>query len=179
MGKRSTFDRIEKDFYRTIDPKAGQALERILNYLDIETVNYYEPCYGTGDLVENLHHTNPDRFTCMDYSDIETGKDALDLTPQDVEDCDCIITNPPWSRPILHAMIDHFHTLKKPFFLLFDSDWANNKSSVPHMDYLGGIYPIGRLRWIPDTKMSSKDNCAWYLFERNRPDHIEFKNLRN
>lgn len=178
MGKRSTFDRIEKDFYRTIDPKAGQALLRIMNYLDIESLNYYEPCFGDGDLVDNLEQVAPERFSCMGSSDITTGKDALSLTKEDLEDCDCIITNPPWSRPILHSMIDHFSTLGKPFFLLFDADWSHNKSSVPYMKKLGGIYPTGRLRWIPDTKMSSKDNCAWYLFEKNYPDHIEFKNLR-
>jgi len=24
---------------------------------------------------------------------------------------------------------------------------------------------VGRVKWIPDSKMTGKDNCAWYLFD--------------
>ena len=25
---------------------------------------------------------------------------------------------------------------------------------------------VGRVKWIPDSKMTGKDNCAWHLFDR-------------
>lgn len=178
MGKRSDFDRIEKDFYRTIDNRAGIMLDRIMEYKQFNKLDYYEPCAGSGDLIENLNKANHSRFTCLGQSDIDTGKDALSLSHDDVKGVDFIITNPPWSRPLLHPMILHFIKLK-PTFLLFDSDWSQNKGATPYLPYCRGIYPIGRLKWIPDTTMQSKDNCAWYLFDyRYQVGDTEFVNLR-
>jgi hypothetical protein len=25
---------------------------------------------------------------------------------------------------------------------------------------------VGRVKWIPDSKMTGKDNCCWYLFDQ-------------
>lgn len=180
MGKRSNgFERIEKNFYRTIDLRAGKILEEVFRYKCIPSAasRYYEPCCGSGDLIENLAVSGTNRFQCVGKSDISDGKDALDLSAEDIGDCDFIITNPPWSRGLLHEMIMHFKNLK-PTYLLFDADWSMNKSSVPFMEYCHGIYPIGRLKWIPGTTMQSKDNCAWYLFDKHLAASTEFKNLR-
>lgn len=159
MGKRSEFERIPKDFYRTIDPRAVEPLKGFL----IGGCNYYEPCCGQGDLMVMLDNVG---FSCVGASDISTGVDALSLTVDDLNGAELIITNPPWSRDILHPLIDHLSNLL-PTVLLFDADWAHTKQARPYLKYCHGIISVGRLKWIEGTTMSGKDNCAWYCFDRN------------
>jgi len=166
MGKRSDFPRIHKDAYQTIDPRAVVAL---LPYLDgIET--FAEPCCGEGYLVRALVRAG---LYCDWRSDIREGFDALSLDAIHVNCTDAIITNPPWSRPILHEMIRHFQKLA-PTWLLFDADWAHTKQSAPFLAQCSHIVSVGRLIWIPDTKMTGKDNCAWYRFDARHQDGPRF-----
>lgn len=97
MGKRSDFARVEKDFYRTIDRRAVEAL---VPHMPCR-VRYLEPCCGDGDMISWLGDQGAN---CIQATDISMGVDALTLEKTDYP----IITNPPWSRPILHSMIDHF-----------------------------------------------------------------------
>jgi hypothetical protein len=94
--------------------------------------------------------------------------DALNVTLEavNVSGADYIITNPPWDRKILHPMIEHFSSMR-PTWLLFDADWMHTKQSTPYMDYCQKIVPVGRVKWIPDSKMTGKDNAAWYLFDQD------------
>jgi hypothetical protein len=32
------------------------------------------------------------------------------------------------------------------------------------MPLLRAVVSVGRVKWIPDSKMTGKDNCAWYHF---------------
>jgi hypothetical protein len=160
MGKRSNFERVEKDFYRTIDPRAVKALEPHLGYVDW----YAEPCLGNGDLVSSLSSYG---YSCGYSSDIQNGVDALSLTSMDLDSADCIITNPPWTRSILHPMIMHFISISPYCWLLFDADWAHTKQSAPYMKYCSDIVSVGRLIWMEGTKTSGKDNCAWYRFSKD------------
>lgn len=155
MGKRSEFKRVDKDYYPTIDIRAWQALK---NHLP-ENFTYAEPCYGKGHLARMIEGD-------MAWaSDLEgDGIDALTLTSDDIHHAEYIITNPPWSRHILHPMINHFRKLK-PTWLLFDADWAHTKQSSEYMKYCRKIVSVGRLIWIEGTKTSGKDNCSWYLFQ--------------
>lgn len=165
MGKRSNFERVDKDFYATIDDRAVKALLPHIKHISI----YAEPCYGKGHLVDMLNRLS--KSECVVYSDIEDpllpkgGMDALKLTVEDLCGADAIITNPPWSREILHQMILHFKDLA-PTWLLFDADWAHTKQSIPYMEFCTDIVSIGRLKWIEGTKGSGKDNCAWYRFDK-------------
>jgi hypothetical protein len=84
-----------------------------------------------------------------------------------------IITNPPWDRKILHPMITLFSALR-PTWLLFDADWMHTKQSTEFQPYLRKIVSVGRVKWIPDSKMTGKDNCAWYLFDQANPGPTEF-----
>lgn len=162
MGKRSDFIRRDNDLYRTFDPKAGRALQP---HLDPMTF-YYEPCAGDGALIAQLDALG---HLCVHASDIVpmgpdvTVGNALDLRA--VVPGARIITNPPWSRPILHALIVHLSDLA-PTWLLFDADWAHTRQAAPYLDRCRKIAAIGRLRWIEGTTMSGKDNCAWYLFDQ-------------
>lgn len=163
MGKRSSFDRIEKDFYRSIDPRISSHLSP---HIYVGT-KYYEPCCGDGDLINQLDFLN-----CVGHSDIE--KDALSLKEVDLSGAELIITNPPWTRSILHDMIIHFSSLRDTW-LLFDADWMHTKQSSWFVNNLcTDIVSVGRLIWIPDTKVQGKDNCAWYKFSVNKNETTKF-----
>lgn len=159
MSKRSNFERIEKDAYQTIDPRAVKALLPYLPY----SKQFIEPCCGDGLLVRDLVLAG---HICMSATDIKTGTDALTLEP--IPGIDSVITNPPWSRSILHPMIDHFMKLAPEVWLLFDADWMHTKQAIPYMEYCTDVVSIGRLIWIPNTTMQGKDNCCWYRFSLSR-----------
>lgn len=164
MGKRSNFARVERDYYRTWD---ARALPPLLPF--VQGKKFYEPCSGAGDLIDQLVGAG---LTCIGASDIEpqssawpVKKDALTLTLNDVKDADLIITNPVWDRPVFHQMVAHFSALK-PTWVLIDSNWLNTQQSIPYLPWLRSVVSIGRLRWIPDTKMDGKDDCSWLLFDQ-------------
>lgn len=161
MGKRSDFPRIERDYYPTIDPRAWSALKPHLP----EKFTYAEPCYGEGHLAKMIEGD------LVYSSDISDGVDALSLKAEDLCGADYIITNPPWSRKILHPLIDHLRQMR-PTWLLFDASWAHTKQSSELIKYCSKIISVGRLRWIEGTTMTGKDDCCWYLFGKDKTETI-------
>ena len=163
MGKRSNFKRVERDFYPT--PEA--AVLPLLPHLQSGT-RFVEPCAGDGALVRHLEALGHE---CSHACDIEpqeewiAKQDALQIAFP-LRRGDYIITNPPWDRKILHPMIEHFSE-QRPTWLLFDADWMHTKQSAYFMPWCRAIVSVGRVKWIPDSKMTGKDNCAWYLFDRH------------
>ncbi len=163
MGKRSNFDRVDRDFY----PTPREAVVPLLPHLPPVTF-YAEPCAGDGALIWLLDEAGA---MCVHASDItpkHDGVDTLDALQigwQHIESANCFITNPPWSRDILHPLIVHFSDMM-PTWLLFDADWMHTKQSAPYMPRLRKIVSVGRVKWIPGSKMTGKDNCAWYLFDK-------------
>jgi hypothetical protein len=161
MGKRSDFERQPRDYYPT--PMA--AVLPLIPHLG--RVSYVEPCAGNGALIDHLKAAGS---VCVDAFDISPKrhdirlKDAMRASAA-LCDGDYIITNPPWDRKILHPMIKHFSAMR-PTWLLFDADWLHTKQSAPFMPYLRKIVSVGRVKWIPHSKMTGKDNCAWYLFDQ-------------
>lgn len=157
MGKRSDFERRSADAYQTIDPRAVAALLPYLRRDGIQT--FVEPCVGEGHLKRALESAG---LICVFGSDIQSGIDALDLPH--FNGADAIITNPPWSRELLHPLILHFQH-HAPTWLLFDADWAHNKMAAPFLPQCTDIVAVGRLRWIEGTTQTGKDNVAWYRFD--------------
>jgi hypothetical protein len=157
LAKRSDFKRRPHDAYETIDPKAIAALAPHL--FDGGVSSFAEPCAGNGALVRALEDIG---LSCVLASDLVGGVDALTIT--DFGKADAIISNPPWSRHLLHPLIIHF-AMHKPTWLLFDSDWAYNAMAGPYLVYCTDIVAIGRLKWIQGTKSSGKDNASWYRFD--------------
>jgi hypothetical protein len=161
MGKRSNFERKARDFY----PTPVEAVYPLVPH--IKGNQYFvEPCAGDGSLVDHL--VKEAGMYCYWSSDIEPKRrdvfkeNALKITTP-FRYCGLTITNPPWDRKILHPMIEHFRSCA-PTWLLFDADWMHTKQSIPYMKYCQKIVSVGRIKWIPDSKMTGKDNCAWYLF---------------
>lgn len=153
MGKRSNFERREKDFY----PTPYEAVIPLLPHLP-EITEFTEPCVGKGDLVRHLEMNG---HKCLHSYDEE--KDATSC--QEILGS-CFITNPPWDRKILHPIIENLSDIA-PTWLLFDADWLHTRQSAVYLPRLQKIVSIGRVKWIPDSKMTGKDNCCWYLFDRN------------
>ena len=159
MGKRSEFDRIERDYY----PTPLEAVKPLISHLP-EIFNFIEPCAGDGRLVNHiLLNTKSD---CIDAYDIEPQSNSIRLG--NVFDIPCVkpdlfITNPPWDRKLLHPIIEHLSNIA-PTWLLFDADWMHTKQSSELIKKCKMIVSVGRVKWIEDSKMTGKDNCAWYLF---------------
>ncbi|MFV1484504.1 MULTISPECIES: class I SAM-dependent methyltransferase [unclassified Phaeobacter] len=172
MGKRSSFDRVPRDFY----PTPPEAVTPLIPHL-VEGWSYWEPCAGDGALVKAM----PSWFPCGACSDIEPRglegwmqeKDALKVSENALWHIDCIITNPPWDRKVLHPMIEHFSAMR-PTWLLFDADWMHTKQAAPFMPWLRKVVSVGRVKWIKDSPHTGKDNCAWYLFDQNGTGPCEF-----
>jgi hypothetical protein len=182
MGKRSNFERVPRDFY----PTPREAVVPLLPFLP-KTATFCEPCYGNGALAYWLT-TGPGTLKLqkafelqhwadvgLDYPEdydhsqgIQFETDALTLTEGDVDGCNYIITNPPWDRKTLHPMIEHFRKLR-PTWLLFDSDWSHTRQASEYMKHCDMIVSVGRVKWIPDSKHTGKDNCCWYRFRSD--DH--------
>lgn len=183
MGKRSNFPRKKRDFY----PTPVSAVQPLIPHLP-SRFTYIEPCAGDGALVRAInsfeeeggfHSTleyasdrwpswkvtqleDESPFQC-DYGFNGYKRDAFDIV--DVEDhVDYFITNPPWDRKILHPLIMHLSAIR-PTWLLFDADWMHTKQSAPYMQYCTKIVSVGRVKWIPDSPHTGKDNCCWYRFE--------------
>lgn len=173
MGKRSSFERRERDFYPT-PAEAVQPLLRHVRHGDM----FVEPCAGDGALVRHLERAG---LSCKRASDIEPRADWIAaedaLADQPWPWCDdsveYIITNPPWSRDVLHPMIVAFSDLK-PTWLLFDADWSHTRQAAPYLPRLRKIVSVGRVKWIPGSPFSGKDNCAWHLFDRPAADPALF-----
>lgn len=165
MGKRSNFERVGKDFYPTPFKAVGPLIPH-LKRLFIES--FYEPCAGDGRLVRHFEHFG---LSCTGMCDIDpqgpeiVEKDILELGREDFNDCDAILTNPPWTRDILHAIIrKNIVEWRKPMWLLFDADWAHTKQASELIVYCSDIVPVGRQKWIEGSSNTGKDNACWHFF---------------
>jgi len=163
MGKRSNFERVEKDFYRTFDPRAVAALAPHL----APNTKFAEPCAGDGVLIDQLEALG---HVCTAAYDLQPNRhdivqsDVLRLGRDHMNNADCAITNPPWSRPLLHGLLRHFQPMM-PSWFLWDANWVWTRQSAPFIPGIKKIVAIGRLKWMEGTTMDAKDDCAWFYSE--------------
>ncbi len=170
MGKRSDFQRIERDYY----PTPIEAVRPLVPHLHRARFWYTEPCAGDGRLVRHLSHLTKGN-AMAEY--------LCDLTPQiqeveqfdamDIRSASMFITNPPWDRKALHPIIEHLSDIA-PTWLLFDADWMHTKQSTSMVARLEKIVSVGRIKWIEGSKMTGKDNCCWYLFNARHSGPSQF-----
>ncbi len=173
MGKRSDFERIPRDLYDT----PAEAVVPLTPFIK-DVKEYWEPCVGNWALVDAIKELG---VSCYGYgSDINGNSGpACDATKYQFSSVlkykIPFITNPPWDRPVLHAIIDNL-SKQAPTWLLIDADWAHTKQTdmakrglktVPElMKHCRKIVAVGRVKWIPNSKHTGKDNCCWYLFDQ-------------
>lgn len=175
MGKRSDFERVERDFY----PTPWAAVVPLIPHLP-KSFTYWEPCAGDGQLVRHINRIGGD---CVLASDIcplgSVNRDADFIAKQDAltmdapASADFIVTNWPWKRSIMHPMIEHF-AAQRPTWALFDADWMHTRQAKPFEPYCRKVVSVGRVKWIEGSKQTGKDNCAWYLFDAKRPGLCRF-----
>jgi hypothetical protein len=169
MGKRSNFDRVPRDFY----PTPYEAVIPLLPHLPAGAT-YCEPCCGDGALIE---HLSRHAIGCVCAFDVEPKCDQSYVgdarTLWSDGDPDFYITNPPWDRKVLHPIIDNL-SRHLPTWLLFDADWMHTRQSAPFMPFLRKIVSVGRVKWIPDSPFTGKDNCCWYLFDQTTDAPAQF-----
>ena len=122
MGKRSSFERTPRDFY----PTPAAAVPPLIPFLrGVRT--FAEPCCGDGALVRHLESFG---LRCVYAADIATGQDALALDTYG--DADVIITNPPYTRELMHRLIAQFRQIA-PTWLLLPADWMHNLHAAPFL----------------------------------------------
>lgn len=171
MGKRSDFERVPRDFY----PTPAEAVPPLLAHLSPGT-KFVEPCAGDGCLSNHLmdagHHM-VDQYDIEPQHPAVARDDALTAKIDPTWGVACFITNPPWDRKVLHPLIIHLSD-QAPTWLLFDADWVHTRQALPFLPRLRRIVSVGRVKWIPGSKMTGKDNCAWHLFDKPKYGAAEF-----
>ena len=153
MGKRTKqdFEKRPRDYYATIDPDAVKPLIPFIRGLRVA-----EPCAGNGDLAMMLE---PDCKVVWE-SDIEPQnkhilqKNAIFLHSGDLQDCNTIVTNPPFTWKLLQPLLDHLPT-----------DVMHNKRMSNYLVGCSDIVSVGRLYWM-DNKIKGVDNFAWFCFHQ-------------
>lgn len=163
MGRRSDFAHRPQDKYYT--PHA--AILPLLPHLTAGTV-FVEPCAGDGRLVRHLEshgHVCVDAFDIAPEHDSVRQADALAVSGPAEPGVICI-TNPPWTRAVLHPLIDWW-AAQMPTWLLFDAEWMHTRQAAPYMPLCRRIVSVGRLKWIEGSPSTGKDSCCWYLFDQH------------
>lgn len=158
MGKFSDFERKPRDWYATIDPRAAAKLAPFVSG------SFIEPCAGDGALIRLLTtHGLSCAFAC-DIEPLAEGIEKLDVLffGATLPPCEQIITNTPWERPVLHAMIEKFRN-HAPTWLLFDSNWMFSEQAKPYLRFCPRIVSVGRLYW-EENKIKGMQDCCWYEF---------------
>mgnify|MGYP007100070268 CR=1 FL=1 len=172
MGKRSEFERIPRDYY----PTPIEAVYPLVPHLPDGLFHFTEPCAGDGRLADHIAALTMGH--CEKASDIEprgVKVQKADALAEPDEMAAMFITNPPWDRKVLHPLIVRLSDIA-PTWLLFDADWMHTKQAAQFMPRLRKVVSVGRVKWIEGSKMTGKDNCCWYLFQRPDPadDPTEF-----
>jgi hypothetical protein len=173
MGKRSDFEKIPKDKYYTWDARAYVPVRSIFRKIG----TFIEPCAGAGDMIRQLEKIGP---RCTYACDVEPTGEFERIVDHGYEEigtaifkhADYIITNPPWTRSVMHPFIEWCIASGLPAWLLIDTNWASSKQARPFLAYCSDIVPTPRLKWIPDSKDSAKDDTAWYRFQGTPCDTI-------
>lgn len=176
LGRATGKQRARKrnDFYPTIDPRAVAAL---FPHVPAGT-RYAEPCAGDGDLIELLAAGG---LVCDWALELDPqlrrwpiGKgNALNLGAQDLGAAQMFITNPPWTRQLLHALIAHLAGIA-PTWCLFDASWKHTRQAAQLGSICTDVVSVGRLKWFRDSPHDPPDDCAWYRFDAKAPAPTRF-----
>lgn len=168
MSLYSSYERKERDLYETHDFDAVYPLLPHIEHIK----EYCEPCAASGILIEHLAFAAKRCTAAYDIQPLAEGiveKDATTLTRDDLNSALTIITNPPWSWPVLKLLLMRFAVIGVSAWLLLESSFSQNVRSAPFMKRCERIVPVGRVYWEPNTEHKATFNVAWFFF---RPDPV-------
>lgn len=166
MGKRTrhktgkTHAKRARDLWSTIDPRC---IPPLLPHLP-RGGRYAEPMAGEARLIRMLEP----HIACAWAADLKPmapGIEARDVFASQIGDADLYISNPPWTRKVLHQIIVHLSD-QAPTWLLFDTDWLVTNQAGAFMERCRKVVYTGRLIWIEGTTNAGFQACAWYLFDK-------------
>lgn len=167
MSKRNdaAFEKLPNDKYYTPE----KAVLPLLPFLPPRT-RFVEPCAGDGRLIDHLTRRG---HKCIGALDIEPERGDIqrgDATALRVSNAGSFmfITNPPWTRDILHPLIRNL-AAQAPCWFLFEADWMSNAHATQFRPLLRDVVLIGRVKWFEGSDSNGKDNIAWYHFDGTRP----------
>lgn len=163
MGKRTSFEKIPKDKW----PTPYNAVEPLLPFLAPKT-HYIEPCANDAILIRHLARHG---HRCVGALDIEPRHPQVtrgDATRARWANPPMFITNLPWSRPILHRLIEHL-SAQAVLWTIIDADWMHTGQASEYLAYCTDVITIGRQIWVPGTDVAGYENAAWYRFDRKNP----------
>ena len=154
-GKRSA-----SDFY----PTPADVTEALLRFLDLPPYTVvWEPACGDGHMTDVMKKHG----LIVIESDIRFGFDFLTV---DDQDCDWIITNPPFS--IADKFVERCIASGKPFALLLKSQYWHAKKRLPLFKECPPTF-ICPLTWRPDFLFEQQEkgsplmDVMWVIWERN------------
>lgn len=162
MGKRSNFKRKARDAY----PTPLSAIVPLLPFLKT-CERFCEPCAGDGRMRDYLISKGHHCAAAWDIKPRGPHIDQQDARIRLIGNITSFITNPPWSRDVLHPIISNLSS-QHTTFLLFDADWMHTRQSSELIKKCSLIVSVGRVKWIAKSKFTGKDNVCWYRFD---PDH--------
>lgn len=137
IGGNPTKKRSETDFY----PTPSEVTETLLRFLDLpKTTVIWEPACGEMDMVSTMQSAGYSVIA----TDLSYGQDFLTCP---VQECDWIITNPPFS--VSDKFIERCAEHGKPFALLLKSQYWHARKRY---DLFQKITPsiVCPLTWRPD-----------------------------
>lgn len=147
LGGNPTGRRSETDFYPT-PPEVTQALLRFLDLREGTVV--WEPACGEMDMVSAIQREG---FSCI-ATDLKYGQDFLAMPFQE---CDWIITNPPFS--LAEQFIRKSAEYNVPFAMLLKSQYWHAAKRVALFSEITPAYVLP-LTWRPDFLFKKKGKGA-------------------
>ena len=144
--------------------------EDILHYLD-PTKLYLDPFYADGSSINNLNELG---INCIglniDYFDALRSLDY-----------DIILTNSPFSKPILTEFLYNLSALDKPFIIILPITKIFSKyfkTSFRQYKHIQIIIPKSRLKFIDPTRPNNRSNpsfvCCYVCYKMDLPQDILF-----
>lgn len=166
MGKRSNFDLKPMQKYYTPYSAVTSLFPHLPDGIKDTANKFIEPCAGDGRLIRHLEKHGLKCIYACDIAPEGEGIEQRDVLMfgQTLPKCDLIITNPPWEREPLHAMIEKFRN-HATTWLLFQSDWHDTKQAKPYLKFCSKIVPVGRISWM-ENGQAGMENCSWYEFQK-------------
>lgn len=173
MGRRSDFNRIENDAYFTPEAAVVRAEYYLRKHIGRRPV--IEPFAGDGGLARKLSYNCDAEVVWLSDIDPRPSVDGLtiirradwkDGLRQKHSSKSVVVTNPPWKKDLIIDLVYDCVDLGIESTLLLSGNLLHtayfNKLLYPHCY---SICSVGRLKWIPGSQHTSKDDAAWYHFK--------------